>query len=238
MTTSNDDTSNEAPEHPLEAAGAASRWTDNPFRDPNATPEQLEWLKKRDKAINVYQATGDSVMAEDIGLFPKQPRRRYEYGGRVFHVVRTSRDSAFIGLSCSMHSHKICQIGLTEDELELLVGQTGVGAPKYRVYSVSEALEKGAELILADCTTVQQLEDQLNDFFWGAGELDERVASQGAAIERLDEMLGAHTDVPSLYEELTHRELEGLPEEHSLISIVTDLCIRMDAIENNDDGQE
>ncbi len=47
-----------------------SRWTDNPFRDPNATPEQLEWLRKRDEALRIYRETGDETMAIEIGLFP------------------------------------------------------------------------------------------------------------------------------------------------------------------------
>ena len=47
-----------------------SRWTDNPFRDPNATPEQLEWIEKRDQALSIYRETGDDTMAIEIGLFP------------------------------------------------------------------------------------------------------------------------------------------------------------------------
>ena len=51
--------------------GTQSRWTDNPFRDPNLTPEQLEWLKKRDEAMRIYRETGDETMAQEIGLFLK-----------------------------------------------------------------------------------------------------------------------------------------------------------------------
>ena len=47
-----------------------SRWTDNPFRDPNATPEQLEWIKKRNEATRIFRETGDDTMAIEIGLFP------------------------------------------------------------------------------------------------------------------------------------------------------------------------
>ena len=49
---------------------AHSRWTDNPFRDPKATPEQLEWIEKRNKATRIFQETGDDTMAIEIGLFP------------------------------------------------------------------------------------------------------------------------------------------------------------------------
>ena len=48
-----------------------SRWTDNPFRDPNASPEQLAWLEKRDEAFRIWRETGDETMLQEIGLFPK-----------------------------------------------------------------------------------------------------------------------------------------------------------------------
>ncbi len=48
---------------------AHSRWTDNPFRDPNITPEQLEWIEKRNEATRIFQKTGDDTMAIEIGLF-------------------------------------------------------------------------------------------------------------------------------------------------------------------------
>ena len=48
-----------------------SRWTDNPFRQPDITPEQLKWIEQRNKAMRIFDETGDTTMAEDIGLFPK-----------------------------------------------------------------------------------------------------------------------------------------------------------------------
>lgn len=47
-----------------------SRWTDNPFQPPNASPELLEWYEKRDRAIQIWRETGDDSMAIEIGLFP------------------------------------------------------------------------------------------------------------------------------------------------------------------------
>ena len=47
-----------------------SRWTDNPFRRPDITPEQLEWIEKRNKATRIFQETGDDTMAIEIDLFP------------------------------------------------------------------------------------------------------------------------------------------------------------------------
>lgn len=47
-----------------------SRFTDNPFQPPNASPELLEWYDKRDEAIRIWRETGDESMAIEIGLFP------------------------------------------------------------------------------------------------------------------------------------------------------------------------
>ena len=37
---------------------ADSRWTDNPFQPPNASPELLEWYEKRDEAIRIWRKIG------------------------------------------------------------------------------------------------------------------------------------------------------------------------------------
>ena len=47
-----------------------SRWTDNPFRQPGLSQEQLDWLKKRNEATRIFQETGDDTMAIEIGFFP------------------------------------------------------------------------------------------------------------------------------------------------------------------------
>lgn len=49
-----------------------SRWTDNPFTPPDASPELLEWYDKRDEAIRIWRKTGDDTMAIEIGLFPSK----------------------------------------------------------------------------------------------------------------------------------------------------------------------
>ena len=47
-----------------------SRWTDNPFRRPGLSQEQLDWLNKRNEATRIFQETSDDMMAIEIGLFP------------------------------------------------------------------------------------------------------------------------------------------------------------------------
>lgn len=53
-----------------EERGDLSRFYDNPFQPPNASPELLEWYRKRDEAIRIWRETGDDSMAIEIGLFP------------------------------------------------------------------------------------------------------------------------------------------------------------------------
>ena len=37
---------------------ANNRFSDNPFRDPNLTPEQVERIEKRNEALRIYRETG------------------------------------------------------------------------------------------------------------------------------------------------------------------------------------
>ena len=137
------------------------RWTDNPFGRPRLTPEQLAWIETRNVAIKIYHDTGDTRLAEDIGLFPKQPRRMYSHSGHEFHVVRMGDDAAYVGLWCPSHIHRVYIIGLTEDGKSLLVGRPEQDQLKYEVSSFQEAVEYGAQLLLQDCP----LEKQMDDFF-------------------------------------------------------------------------
>ena len=47
-----------------------SRWTDNPFRQPGLSPEQLEWLDKRDAATSKWQRARFAI--QDAGENPDQ----------------------------------------------------------------------------------------------------------------------------------------------------------------------
>ena len=133
----------------------------------SAGHEFLEWLEKRNAATQVFHETGDTTMAEDIGLFPSQPRRMWEYGGFTFHVVRKSEDSAYVGLKCDDHYHKIFVIGLTESEPRKLLVDRADEGHKYGVGSLEQALEQAGDLIIEECP--QGLErrfvKQLDDFF-------------------------------------------------------------------------
>ena len=52
--------------------GDTSRFSDNPFRDPNLTPEQVRVIEARNDAIRIYHATGDPRPAIEAGLFPER----------------------------------------------------------------------------------------------------------------------------------------------------------------------
>lgn len=57
-----------------------SRWTDNPFRDPNLTPEQVERIEARHKALRIYRETGNSSLLEEIGFWPSKADKKDEAG--------------------------------------------------------------------------------------------------------------------------------------------------------------
>ena len=57
-----------------------SRFTDNPFRDPNISPETAAALDRRNAAVRVWHRTGDPSEAAKIGI--TLPDRRAEYALR------------------------------------------------------------------------------------------------------------------------------------------------------------
>ena len=54
---------------------ANNRFSDNPFRRPDLTPEQIERIEARHKALRIYRETGDEGLAIELGLFPSKPRK-------------------------------------------------------------------------------------------------------------------------------------------------------------------
>ncbi len=55
---------------------ANNRFSDNPFRDPNLTPEQVERIEARNKALRIFRETGDKGPAIEAGIFPAKPTNR------------------------------------------------------------------------------------------------------------------------------------------------------------------
>ena len=63
-----------------------SRFSDNPFRDPNLSSEQVARLDARNAALREYRNTGDPTELQEMGMFPKEdefemPERQNEEHG-------------------------------------------------------------------------------------------------------------------------------------------------------------
>lgn len=55
-----------------------NRFSDSPFRDPNLTPEQVERIEQRNRALRIYRETGDEGPAIEAGIFPKRSKDESE----------------------------------------------------------------------------------------------------------------------------------------------------------------
>ena len=53
---------------------ANNRFSDNPFRRSDLTPEQVERIEKRNKALRIFRETGDKRPSIEAGIFPKRDR--------------------------------------------------------------------------------------------------------------------------------------------------------------------
>ena len=62
-----------AQEGPEKELSGSSRFSDNPFRDPNATPEQIAWLENRNKNMRLYRQTGDQKYLD--AAFQRPPKK-------------------------------------------------------------------------------------------------------------------------------------------------------------------
>ncbi len=150
---------------------ARSRFTDNPFRDPNATPEQLEWLRKRDEALRIFQETGDRGPAVAIGLFnpkplgdqedaeePAMPEKLYQYEGETLRVVRTSPASATVSLQRGAQELEPFIVGLMEDEASgWVVGREKSG--NFHEGNFWSAVDHAAALLIEECNAIHQIDE-------------------------------------------------------------------------------
>ncbi len=97
---------------------ANDRFSDNPFRDPNLTPEQVERLEERNKALRVYRETGDEGPAIALGLFPAKSEPTYmSYMDTDFTLHRPVMDGPTVDVSivCASHKHEPYTISLVEN---------------------------------------------------------------------------------------------------------------------------
>ena len=79
---------------------ANNRFSDNPFRDPNLTPEQVERIEKRNEALRIYRETGDEGPAIEIGLFPGPEKVDASHR---FIITITSRTESLLKITSLMN---------------------------------------------------------------------------------------------------------------------------------------
>ena len=60
-----------------------SRFSDNPFRSANLTPEQKARLDERDRVIRHFRETGDPVPAQEAGWFLSPEKKRMREAARA-----------------------------------------------------------------------------------------------------------------------------------------------------------
>ena len=68
-----------------------SRWTDNPFRSSNLTPEQRARIDERDRVIRHFRETGDPVPAQEAGWFPSPEKKRMREAAKAKAMKKARR---------------------------------------------------------------------------------------------------------------------------------------------------
>ena len=149
-------------EEELRKENIRQRFSDNPFRTGEESPEQLEWLRKRDEATRIFHETGDERPAMEIGLFPKKPVKTYDHKGIEFLVTRTSPHSATVGLICGVYKHKPFIVGIVEGGDGWAVGQEKSG-PTSHPGPFLEAVKYCASTLHEECEATIQLDSFFAD---------------------------------------------------------------------------
>ena len=115
---------------------ANTRLTDYPFREANLPPDQLDWLDKRNRAIRIYRETGDSSLAEEIGLFwNKEDEERAREAQRLKFT-----DNSFSGKKLA-EAEMTARFGpiLEKRKKDTIKGMVGLFKPIVEPYTVYRA---------------------------------------------------------------------------------------------------
>ena len=143
---------------------ANSRFTDNPFRDPNLPPEQHEYLDRRNAAIRHYYRTGDPGPDREFGFALTDRREsttnvwviKSHYGKYTGHFV----DGGYVG--AGWLREKDLSGGKTKDELtEMYRLAHPEDSPRVRGANVGQLrlfLEMGVgDYVITPCSDSQWL---------------------------------------------------------------------------------
>ena len=139
---------------------ASSRFSDNPFRDPNLTPEQVERIEKRNEALRIYRETGDEGPAIEVGLFPSKPMTRMTFKGVAFMLHRPELDGPTVDVSiaCVTHQHEPYTISLFENTNRWAYGRKAEGGKTHHG-NFKTAVRRCADLLTKECTALTEVDE-------------------------------------------------------------------------------
>ena len=141
---------------------ANSRFSDNPFRDPDLTLEQVERIEKRNDALRIYRETGDEGPAIEIGLFPAKPTKLLSYMKSEFPITRTSPHSASINILCDPHEHDEFVISIVDMDGRWGIGRKDSGGKTF-LGDFDKAIRRCASLLSKECDAISEVDE-----FFGA----------------------------------------------------------------------
>ena len=139
---------------------ANSRFSDNPFRDPNATPEQVERIEKRNKALRIYRETGDTGPAIEAGLFPDKPTTKMTYKSTDFMLKRPVLNGPTVDviLICDQHEHEPYTISTVESTNRWALGRKTEGGSVFHG-SFNRGIRRCADLLIRECAAVVEVDE-------------------------------------------------------------------------------
>ena len=148
---------------PADKRPANNRFSDNPFRDPNLTPEQVAKIEERNKALRIFRETGDEGPAIAVGIFPAKPEPiSLVYRGQNFTITRTRPDWATVDITlpCGHHEHDPFTIGIVEWSGQWALGRKADGGKIHRG-NFKGAVRRCAYLLYRECKAIREVDSFL-----------------------------------------------------------------------------
>ena len=139
---------------------ANARFSDNPFRDPNLTPEQVERIEKRNEALRIFRETGDEGPAIEVGLFPSNPMTRMTYKGAAFMLHRPELDGPTVDVSieCVTHQHEPYTVSLFENTNRWAYERKTEGGKTHHG-NFKAGVRRCADLLARECAALTEVDE-------------------------------------------------------------------------------
>ncbi len=137
-----------------------SRFSDNPFRDPDLTPEQVDRIEKRNETLRIYRETGDEGPAIEVGLFPSKPMTGMTYKGTSFMLHRPELDGPTVDVSieCVTHQHEPYTISLFENTSRWAYGRKTEGGKTHHG-NFKTGVRRCADLLAKECAALTEVDE-------------------------------------------------------------------------------